>query len=51
MSAGRIVFDGAPEALTETVLREIYGHAGSDSPDERPASTGLSASPLAALAG
>jgi phosphonate transport system ATP-binding protein len=25
MSAGRVVFDGAPEALTENVARELYG--------------------------
>jgi phosphonate transport system ATP-binding protein len=25
MSAGRVVFDGAPEALTESVARELYG--------------------------
>ena len=30
MSAGRIVFDGAPEALTDPVLREIYGQAGAE---------------------
>jgi phosphonate transport system ATP-binding protein len=51
MSAGRIVFDGAPDALTEPVLRDIYGHDGSDSLDERFASTSLPAAALAALAG
>ncbi|OYZ87231.1 MAG: phosphonate ABC transporter ATP-binding protein, partial [Xanthobacter sp. 17-67-6] len=25
MAAGRVVFDGAPEALTEGVARELYG--------------------------
>jgi phosphonate transport system ATP-binding protein len=51
MSAGRIVFDGAPEALTDAVLREIYGHAGSDALDERLTSTSLPAAELAAMAG
>ena len=32
MSAGRIVFDGAAEALTDRVLRDIYGHPGSGCP-------------------
>ena len=41
MSAGRIVFDGAPEALTDAVLREIYGHAGAEPLDERLTSTSL----------
>lgn len=42
MSAGRIVFDGKPEALTDTVLRTIYGDSG-DGPavDERLTSTSL----------
>jgi phosphonate transport system ATP-binding protein len=51
MSAGRIVFDGAPEALTEPVLREIYGQPGSDPLDERLTSTSLPSAALAALAG
>ena len=25
MSAGRVVFDGSPQALTETVIRDLYG--------------------------
>jgi phosphonate transport system ATP-binding protein len=25
MAQGRVVFDGAPEALTESVARELYG--------------------------
>ena len=46
MAAGRIVFDGAPEALTEPVLAEIYGeHAV----DERITSTGLPVAALAAM--
>ncbi|MDR3531236.1 MAG: phosphonate ABC transporter ATP-binding protein [Rhodopila sp.] len=51
MSAGRIVFDGAPEALTESVLRDIYGQHGEESLDERITSTSLPAAALAALAG
>jgi phosphonate transport system ATP-binding protein len=40
MSAGRIVFDGAPEALTDPVVREIYGQA--DEPmDEAGTASGL----------
>ena len=34
MSAGRIVFDGAPEALTDAVVREIYGET--DVPMDEP---------------
>jgi phosphonate transport system ATP-binding protein len=51
MSGGRIVFDGAPGQLTESVLREIYGQAGPQALDERLTSTSLPASALAALAG
>ena len=51
MSAGRIVFDGAPEALTDHVLRDIYGESGSDALDERLTSTSLPGAALAALAG
>lgn len=51
MSSGRIVFDGAPEALTDGVLRDIYGHTGSQTVDERMTSTSLPAPALAALAG
>jgi ABC-type phosphate/phosphonate transport system ATPase subunit len=51
MSAGRIVFDGAPEALTDPVLREIYGQAGSEGLDERLTSTNLPAAALAAMVG
>jgi len=50
MAAGRIVFDGAPEALTETVLRDIYGSAGQEALDERIAATSLPAAALAAWA-
>ncbi len=51
MSAGRIVFDGAPEALTEPVLREIYGQPDHEVLDERITSTSLPAGALAAAAG
>jgi phosphonate transport system ATP-binding protein len=51
MSAGRIVFDGAPEALTEPVVREIYGQPGQEALDERITSTSLPETALAALAG
>jgi phosphonate transport system ATP-binding protein len=50
MSAGRIVFDGAPELLTEAVLRDIYGQAADEPLDERLTSTGLPAASLAAVA-
>jgi phosphonate transport system ATP-binding protein len=40
MAAGRIVFDGAPDALTETTLRTIYGETGG-AVDERITSTSL----------
>jgi phosphonate transport system ATP-binding protein len=51
MSAGRIVFDGAPDALTDPVLREIYGQTTSEALDERLTSTSLPAAGLAAMAG
>jgi phosphonate transport system ATP-binding protein len=35
MSGGRIVFDGAPDALTSHMVREIYGQAGDEALDER----------------
>ena len=40
MAAGRIVFDGAPDALTERTLRDIYG-AAEEEIDERITSTSL----------
>ncbi len=40
MAAGRIVFDGAPDALTEDTLRDIYG-AEEEEIDERITSTSL----------
>lgn len=51
MSAGRIVFDGAPEALADGVLRDIYGQTDRESLDERLTSTSLPAAALATLAG
>jgi phosphonate transport system ATP-binding protein len=51
MSAGRIVFDGPPEALTDAVLHEIYGQTGSESLDEGLTSTSLPTATLAAMAG
>jgi phosphonate transport system ATP-binding protein len=50
MSAGRIVFDGAPEQLTGPVLRDIYGTHESGALDERLTSTGLPAAAMPALA-
>jgi ABC-type phosphate/phosphonate transport system ATPase subunit len=51
MAAGRVVFDGAPEALTNEVLRDIYGRAAQDGLDEKMTSTSLPAGALAAVAG
>jgi phosphonate transport system ATP-binding protein len=51
MSAGRIVFDGAPEALTDQTLRQIYGQTSPEALDERLTSTSLPASALAAVTG
>ncbi len=51
MSAGHIVFDGAPEALTDAVLRNIYGQTANEPLDERLTSTSLPAASLAAAAG
>src|SRR5471030_32440 len=41
MAAGRVVFDGKPDALTESTLRAIYGDT-QDAVDERMTSVGLS---------
>ncbi len=49
MAAGRIVFDGAPDALTPRVLADIYGES-EGAIDERITSTSLSASAQTALA-
>jgi phosphonate transport system ATP-binding protein len=51
MSAGRIVFDGAPEALTDAVLQEIYGPAADDPLDERVTAISLPSTSPAAVAG
>ncbi len=48
MAAGRIIFDGAPEQLTDPMLREIYGEHRQQVLDERITSTRL---PAAAMAG
>jgi phosphonate transport system ATP-binding protein len=50
MSAGRIVFDGAPEHLTDSVLRDIYGDHGGGVLDERITSTRLPVTTMAAMA-
>ncbi|MEI7713504.1 MAG: phosphonate ABC transporter ATP-binding protein [Rhodospirillales bacterium] len=48
MSAGRIVFDGKPEELTDPVLRTIYGEAGVF--DERLTSTSLPVGAMSVMA-
>jgi phosphonate transport system ATP-binding protein len=50
MSAGRIVFDGAPEQLTDPVLRDIYGNHGDSVLDERMTSTSLPSAAMPAMA-
>ena len=50
MSAGRIVFDGAPEALTDPVASEIYGQADDEPLDDRTTATSLPGGSLPALA-
>jgi phosphonate transport system ATP-binding protein len=50
MAAGRIVFDGAPDMLTEPVLRDIYGTHESGVVDERMTSTSLPATTMPAMA-
>jgi phosphonate transport system ATP-binding protein len=50
MSAGRIVFDGAPEQLTDPVLRDIYGSHEGSALDERITSTSLPAAAVPAMA-
>ncbi len=51
MSAGRVVYDGAPAGLTDHVLRDIYGQNAHETLDERLTSTSLPTAALAALAG
>ncbi len=48
MSAGRVVFDGKPEELTDPVLRTIYGESGAF--DERLTSTSLPVGAMPAMA-
>jgi len=50
MVSGRIVFDGAPEQLTDSVLRDIYGDHTSGSFNERMTSTSLPAAAMPAMA-
>jgi phosphonate transport system ATP-binding protein len=50
MAAGRIVFDGVPEQLTDPVLRDIYGDHQGGSINERITSTGLPAAAMPAMA-
>jgi phosphonate transport system ATP-binding protein len=50
MAAGRIVFDGAPEQLTDPVLRAIYGDHDSGTLDERITSTSLPVSAMPSMA-
>jgi phosphonate transport system ATP-binding protein len=50
MASGRIVFDGAPEQLTDPVLRDIYGDHVGASVNERLTSTSLPAAAMPAMA-
>ncbi len=50
MAAGRIVFDGAPEQLTDAALREIYGAGAAEGLDERMTSTSLPEAAMPAMA-
>ena len=50
MADGRIVFDGAPEQLTDSVLRDIYGEHESGVLDESITSTRLPSSAMPAMA-
>jgi phosphonate transport system ATP-binding protein len=50
MASGRIVFDGAPEQLTDPVLRDIYGDHASGSLDVRITSTSLPVAAMPAMA-
>jgi phosphonate transport system ATP-binding protein len=51
MCDGRIVFDGTPDALTDAVLRDIYGQQDHEALDEQITSTSLPSAALAGLAG
>jgi phosphonate transport system ATP-binding protein len=48
MAAGRVVFDGAPEALTEDVARELYGLEADEVMDAVPETARPAAAPVAA---
>jgi phosphonate transport system ATP-binding protein len=50
MSAGRIVFDGPTEVLTDQAVRDIYGQDDEQPLDARATSTSLPATSLTALA-
>jgi phosphonate transport system ATP-binding protein len=50
MSAGKIVFDGAPEALTDAVAQELYARTNNQPLDGRSAATSLPGGSFAALA-
>jgi phosphonate transport system ATP-binding protein len=50
MAAGRVVFDGAPEQLTDPVLRDIYGNSAVGSLNERITSISLPAAAMLATA-
>ena len=51
MSAGRIVFDGPSETLTDQAVQDIYGQAADQPLDGRAPSTSLPATSLATVAG
>jgi phosphonate transport system ATP-binding protein len=50
MAAGRIVFDGAPESLSDRVLRDIYGDHDGGVVDHRITSTSLPAAAMPVMA-
>ncbi|MCA3640424.1 MAG: phosphonate ABC transporter ATP-binding protein, partial [Methylobacterium sp.] len=50
MAQGRIVFDGAPEALTEATARELYGLESEDAMNVLPPSVPARLPELAAVA-
>ena len=50
MAQGRIVFDGAPEALTEATARELYGLEAEDAMNVLPPSVPARLPELAAVA-
>ena len=51
MEAGKIVFDGSPEQLTDSAVRQIYGsHDANDAFDERITSTSLPVAAMPAMA-